>query len=102
MKAVLLSALLLLVACSTPAPVLQEPVIITVPEYLLVTPSPTQPPDESKFVELESKQQVEALSAVLRSVYTEYAFLITQIKAIADRQKAMIAGEKPKEGRDGR
>lgn len=102
MKAVLLSALLLLAACSTPAPVLQEPVIITVPEYLLVTPSPTPPPDEGKFVELEPKQQVEALSAVLRGVYTEYAFLIKQIKAIADRQKAMIAGEKSKEGRDGR
>ena len=102
MKAVLLSALILLTACSTPQPVPQEPVVITVPEYLLVTPTPTPPPEENKFVDLTPEDQVKELASVLRSVYADYAYLIKQITFIADRQKAMIAGEKPKEGRDGR
>jgi len=102
MKAVLLSALLLLAACSTPTPVPQEPVVIKTPEYLLVTPSPTPPPEEDKFVDLEPEKQVEVLAGVLRSVYKDYSFLVEQIKAIADRQKSMLAGEKPKEVGDGR
>jgi len=99
MKAVLLSALLLLTACSTPVQVPQDPVVITVPEYLLVTPSPTQPPEEDKFVDLTPEEQVKVLAAVLRSVYKDYAFLIKQITAIDDRQKSMVSGEKAKEGK---
>lgn len=93
MRAVALCTLLLLGGCA-PTPVVQEPVIITVPEYLLVTANPTAPPTEEQFVNATPKEQVELLTGVLRAVYADYAGLVKQIQSIAKRQQAILESTK--------
>lgn len=84
----------MLSACgSTPEKVAQEPVVITVPEYLLVVDDPTPPPDQLKFELMSEADQKTALYALIRSLYKDYDLLGKQILTIKQRQLDLLKEE---------
>lgn len=84
----------MLSACgSTPEKVAQEPIIATVPEYLLVVEDPTAPPDQTKFELMSEDEQKKALYSLIRSLYRDYDLLGKQILTIKQRQIDLLKEE---------